>query len=247
MRHTRILALAGLSTALLGTANAEIETSASVGYHSEYVYRGLNLGDDLVDLNLGFSGSTDLADWNVGLGFGIWDGFDEFHAEASVSRAICGEPFPLIVSVGLANTSYSSGTMDVAGLGTLQISPPDRLEPFVGVSTSLGGLDLSAKVFFNASDGTGEWAHDEYWEVDASYSADLGGNLSGSLSAGMGVWDTDPFLGVLGDGVHYSVTGGLQYAASDTITLSAYITHLMNGDWNLDDETFGGALVSVSF
>jgi hypothetical protein len=48
--------------------------------------------------------------------------------------------------------------------------------------------------------------------------------------------------------VHYSVTGALQYAVSDNITLSAYGTQLWNDDdWNLEDETFGGASVSLSF
>ena len=52
MRATRIVAIAGLSTALLGTAQADIESSASVGYSTEYIYRGANLGEDLVDFSL---------------------------------------------------------------------------------------------------------------------------------------------------------------------------------------------------
>ena len=67
MRHTRILAIAGLSTALLGTANAEIESSASAGYHTDYIYRGINLGEDVVDFSLGFSGSSGCGVWNLGL------------------------------------------------------------------------------------------------------------------------------------------------------------------------------------
>ena len=48
MRPTRIIAIAGLSTALLGTANADIETSIGVGYTSDYVFRGTNNGADLL-------------------------------------------------------------------------------------------------------------------------------------------------------------------------------------------------------
>ena len=244
MRHTRILALAGLSTALLGTANAEIETSASIGYHSDYVYRGLNYGDDLIDFNVGVSGSHDLADWNIGVGFGSWDSFDEFRAEASVSRGLWEDPFPLVVTVGLANTSYSAGTINVPGLGKPIIDHPDRLEPFVGVSSSLGNLELSAKAFYNAKN---EWANEAYFEAGASYSVELGENLSGSLSADMGIWDTDPVHGDLKAGWHYSATGALQYAASDNITLGVYITYLVNDYWGLEDKAFGGASVSLSF
>ena len=245
MRHTRILVLAGLSTALLGTANAEIETSASIGYHSDYVYRGLNYGDDLIDFNVGVSGSHDLADWNIGVGFGSWDSFDEFRAEASVSRAICGEPFPLIVSAGLAYTSYDGKLTLPEGFGrSSEQDLADRLEPFVGVSSSLGNLELSAKAFYNAKN---EWANEAYFEAGASYSVELGENLSGSLSADMGIWDTDPVHGDLKAGWHYSATGALQYAASDNITLGVYITYLVNDYWGLEDKAFGGASVSLSF
>ncbi len=254
MRPTRILAIAGLSTALFGTANAEIESGISVGYHSEYIDRGVNLGEELVDLGLGISGSTALANWNLGASFGSWDDMEEFHVEASLSRHLGGEPFPLVASAGLANTSYE-GTLTLppslgGGGASGAIRLADRLEPFVGVSTTLGALNLSTKVFFNISDSdpsTG-WAHDVYWEVGASYSADLGANLSGSLSGELGVWDTDPFVAEAGEGVYYSVTGALQYALSDNITLSAYATQLWNdNNWNLEDETFAGASVSVSF
>jgi hypothetical protein len=241
MRHTRILALAGLSTALLGTANAEIETSASAGYHSEYVYRGLNLGDDMIDFSLGFSGSTDIGDLNLGIWYGSWEGnVDEFRVEASVSRTI----FDLYtVSAGLANHSFQGPVFVPGGAAFV----PDLLEPFVGVSTSLGGIDLSAKAYFNLSDDDDEYDHEYYLEVGASYSVELAANLTGSLSADLGVWDTDPLFGVEDDVLFYSVTGALQYAASDNITLRAYITHSVSDDWVLEDETFGGASVSVSF
>ncbi len=237
MRHTRILAIAGLSTALLGTATAEIESSASAGYHTDYIYRGANLGEDLVDFSLGFSGSTDLGDWNLGLWYGsfsdtIAGSLEEIRVEASVSRTILDL---YTVSAGLASHSYQGGGLLV----------PNRLEPFLGASTNLGGIDLSASAYFNGSDD--DYAHDVYFEVGASYSVELAGNLSGSLSANYGVWDTDPILGLADDVTVFSVTGGLQYAASDSITLHAYITHSVSDDWILEDETFGGASVSVSF
>ena len=43
------------------------------------------------------------------------------------------------------------------------------------------------------------------------------------------------------------MTDALEYAASDAITLSAYLSHSVSDDWVLEDETFGGASDSVSF
>lgn len=240
MRPTHIIAIAGLSTALLGSANAEIESSASVGYNSEYVYRGALLGEDLIDFSLGFSGSTDVADWNLGLWYGSWADsiVDEFRVEASVSKCI-SDTFS--VSAGLINHSYQGAVAAPGGFAFV----PDRLEPFIGVSTDLGGIALSASAYFNGSDD--DYTHDVYYEVGASYSVDLGGSLSGSLSADLGIWDTDPLGGVADDVTFVAVTGGLQYAASDSITLNAYITHSISDDWIFEDETFGGVSVSVGF
>ncbi|MFP6881860.1 MAG: hypothetical protein VCA34_12970, partial [Roseibacillus sp.] len=98
-----------------------------------------------------------------------------------------------------------------------------------------------------------EYEHDAYWEVSASYSVELSAKLTANLSAEVGVWDTSPLNGTLDEGVHYSGTAALQYAASDNITLSAYITHssaedtLQSAPERFDDETYGGVSVSVSF
>ena len=73
MRVTRILAITGVSLSLFGVSQAEIETSFSAGYTSEYVYRGALFGDDLFDFGIEASGSGELG----GLGErggtgGIW-------------------------------------------------------------------------------------------------------------------------------------------------------------------------------
>jgi hypothetical protein len=233
MRATRITALAGLSTALLGTANADIESSASVGYNTDYVYRGANLGEDLVDFSLGFSGSTDVADWSIGLWHGSWDGaVDETQVHATVSKCISDA---LTVKAGIVNHSNTGGGLFVE----------DRLEAVVGASTNLSGIELSAAAYFNAADD--DYTHDVYYEVGAGYSQELGASLTGSIGAKLGVWDSDPLGGAADDVTFVAITGALSYAASDSITLNAYITHSISDDWELDDETFGGASVSVKF
>ncbi|MBL50020.1 MAG: hypothetical protein CMP28_13880 [Roseibacillus sp.] len=238
MRATRIVALAGLSTALLGTAQADIESSASVGYNTEYIYRGANLGEDLVSFSLGFSGKTDLADWDLGLWYGSWEGsVDELQVEASLSKCVNDS---LTLKAGLLNHSNQNAVV----IGGVAAFLDDRTEAVVGLSTNLGGIELSAAAHFNASD---EYAHDVYYELGAKYTQELGASLTGNLGATVGVWDEDP-LGTGADDVTFvAITGSLDYAASDSITLSAHITHSISDDWIFEDETFGGASVSVKF
>ena len=71
MRPTRVLALTGLSVALLGTANADIESSFGAGYTSDYIFRGGDVGNNLFDISLDFSGSGEVGGlgelWGLGL------------------------------------------------------------------------------------------------------------------------------------------------------------------------------------
>ena len=43
MSFKRTLSIVGLSSSLVGFASAEIESSISAGYNSQYVYRGVDL------------------------------------------------------------------------------------------------------------------------------------------------------------------------------------------------------------
>ena len=55
-------AMAAASALVAGTAQAEIEYEIHTGYHNEYIFRGIDLGNDMVD------GGVDLAMEYNGLG-----------------------------------------------------------------------------------------------------------------------------------------------------------------------------------
>src|SRR6188768_123162 len=63
-------ALAAATALVAGNAQAEVEYELHTGYSTEYLFRGLDLGQDLVEV--GFDAATE---WN-GLGFsaGAWYG-----------------------------------------------------------------------------------------------------------------------------------------------------------------------------
>jgi hypothetical protein len=63
-------ALAAASALVAGNASAEVEYELHTGYTSEYLFRGLNLGQDLVEV-----GADVATEWNgIGLSAGAWWG-----------------------------------------------------------------------------------------------------------------------------------------------------------------------------
>jgi uncharacterized protein (TIGR02001 family) len=236
MRHTRILAIAGLSTALLGTANADIETSISAGYTSEYNFRGVDNGDDLFDATIEVSGSGSLGglgdiDWGAGLWLAAFgDNDNEMDIYMSASKSLSDN---LDLTVGVTNYSYYGGAA----------ATPDDLEPYIGLGTCLGGITLGLTANFDESDTQD---HDIYWELTAGYEMELSSLGTLGLSGVIGHFD-DVAAGE--EDTYYGISASLSIAVSDSITVTPHITHLIDtkdadGD---DDETFAGVSVGFAF
>ena len=197
MRPTRILALTGLSLSLLGTANADIETSIGAGYSSDYVFRGNNNGADLFDTSIGVSGSGDNFDWAAGLWLASYEGGNELDINMSASKSLSDN---LDLTLGVTNYSYFGGA-----------GGADDLEPYVSLGTSLGGISLGVAAHFDESDNQ---AHDIYWEITAGLvEMDLGGNMTLGISGVLGHFDDGPV------DTFYGISAGLSIAASDSITV----------------------------
>ncbi len=127
------------------------------GYNSQYVYRGVDFGDDQSTLSLGASGNAGDLDWSIGLFHGSSEdatnlggaagaSLDETRIHAGVSTGLSD---CLSVSAGIINTSYN-------------LLPADRLEVYVGAATSVSGIDVSATAYFNESDN---YTGDTYYEL----------------------------------------------------------------------------------
>ena len=223
MRPTRILALTGLSLSLLGTANADIETSIGAGYSSDYVFRGNNNGADLFDTSIGVSGSGDNFDWAAGLWLASYEGGNELDINISASKSLSDN---LDLTLGVTNYSYFGGA-----------GGADDLEPYVSLGTSLGGISLGVAAHFDESDNQ---AHDIYWEITAGLvEMDLGGNMTLGISGVLGHFDDGPV------DTFYGISAGLSIAASDSITVTPHITHTVDGASG--DETVTGVSVGFGF
>ncbi len=262
MYLNKTLSIAGLSFSLVGFANADVESSISAGYNSDYIYRGVNLGADQVSLAIDASGSVAGLDWNVGLfqgssdieessiGIGalLWPGgLDETRITAGVSRGLAEG---VDLNVGIINTSYNG----ILG-GTA-----DRLEIYTGLSATIACIDLSATAFFNTTD---EYTGDLYYEISASYSVDVADNVSATLGVTYGNWDEDPLgnlevgpnfetvreLGLGWEDVDFlSLSGALNISLDDNLSASVGVTHVITDAPGLtEDETVIGASLSFGF
>lgn len=239
MRLNNTLSVAGLSIAIIGFANAEIESVISAGYNSDYIYRGVNLGADQVSFGLNASGSAAGLDWNVGLFQGSSEAdltaigggassLDETRISAGISRGIAEG---VDLHVGVINTSYNGA---LAGTG-------DRFEIYTGLSTTIACIDLSATAFFNTTDA---WTGDVYYEISASYSVDVADNVSATLGATYGNWDEDPLALDLDDVDFLSLSAALNISLDDNISASVGVTHVITDTAITEDETVIGASLS---
>lgn len=230
MRSTRILALAGVSTSLLGTALADIETSIGAGYTSEYVNRGTNLGDDLFDMSLEFSGNGNLGgvgdlSWSAGLWLASFDGAtntNELNIYGELSKCLNDT---MAVAVGVTNYSYFGGG-----------NAPDDIEPYISLGTSLAGLSLSAVANFDASDNLD---HDTFYQLSVAHQTELGSMGSLEIKATLGHFDGGAI------DTYYGLGASLAIDVSESITVIPQISHIIDGA--TDDETYGGVKVAFKF
>jgi uncharacterized protein (TIGR02001 family) len=228
----RVLALAGLSISLIAPAVAEIESEFHVGYSSDYIFRGSNNtangANDLYEFGLDFGGSGTApvlgdVDWSAGLWYGSF-GTNELDVYGEVSKSLSDT---LSVAVGITNYAYFGGG-----------AAADDIEPYISLGTSLGGISLGVGAYFNED---GDNPHDIYWELTAGYDMELSGNMTLGLSAVLGHFDED----VNGVDTYYGLSAALSIAASDSITVTPHITHII--DTSTGDETVGGVSVGIGF
>ena len=234
------MGLAGLSVAMLGaSANAEIESEFTVGYHSDYVFRGELFGNNMFDFAFDFGGSCDCGlDWNAGVWFGQWseETVSDFQDELDIYGG---------VSKDLGFGALELGFIRYSAIGD---SDSSNTEIYLGATTSFNVIDLGATFFWNidsdsgSSVGTGDW----YLKLDASYGFDITESLSGEIGLGLAFFDTDSADGL----AHYSAYLALTQALSEDISISPYIEIISNDeDYDAAESDFlvGGVRTTFSF
>lgn len=232
--YKTIGALVVASAFAAGNASAEIESEIHAGYSSEYLFRGLNLGQDLVEAGLDVS--TEYS--GLGLSAGAWYGsfsdstdqdFDELDLYAEASKDLGF----LTAAIGYIN--YQNPR--------LAATPDDAQEVYFSVAKSLYGVDFSLAYFWDI-----ETDNDGYAELGASKGFELSPCLTLNTGAALG------YLAEQGQVSHVSTKVSLDYAYSETATISPFVAYSwsLNNDVDTaystsENELVAGTMLSVSF
>tara|TARA_B100000427_G_scaffold261275_1_gene225773 strand:+ start:1752 stop:2483 length:732 start_codon:yes stop_codon:yes gene_type:complete len=226
-------ALLALVPAVAGdhaAAGEDLGAEVSVGYDTDYIFRGANLGQDLLwsDVNV----STSLSD-GLGLNIGAWyanptdAGDDELDIYAGVSTDLGG----MSLDLGTTYYYYPGAT----GSNTLEFG--------AALGTSVGAFDVSLGVYHDID------TENTYVELGAGTSFDLTDNISLDLGASIGN-NQDEVVGGQADGLTaVTITVGAPIGLTDNASLTPYLGINAGLDDNQDagDEIFSGISLSVGF
>ena len=207
-------------------AAEDIGAEVSVGYDTDYMFRGVNLGEDLLwsDVNV----STTLTD-GLDLGVGAWyanvaddAGNDELDIYAGLSTSM-GD---MSVDLGATYYYYPDPT---AGEGTLEFG--------IGLGTSAGPIDLSLGLYYDID------LEAAYYEVGAATSFDLTDTMAVDVGGAIGNADGDTLTAL-------TFTIGVPITLSDSASLSPYVgVNIPLDDYEdeFGDDIYSGLSLTVGF
>lgn len=213
-------ALAAASALAAGNATAiEIDYEISTGYTSEYVWRGINLGQDLVEV--GLDASTEIN--GFGLSAGAWYG----------SFASGGANFDELDLYG--EVSYDVGHFEVA-VGYIYYYFPE-----IGFNASEVPFSVRRDFGIVAADLTYFWDvnedNDGYTQLTLQNETELSSCLT--LSTGLATG----YLVERGSLSNITLKTSLDYALTETATVSPFIGF----SWALtENPSHGGTMTYVS-
>lgn len=234
-------ALAAASALVAGNATAEVEYELHTGYTSEYLFRGLDLGNDLVE-----TGVNAATEWNgLGLSAGAWYGsFDDNSAAGIEPGDYDYDELDLYAEVSkdlgflTASIGYIYYMTDDAAL-----SVEDAQEVYFGISKDLGFASASLTYFWDIetdNDGYAELGLDRSFELNSCLTLNLGTNLG--------------YLAEQGQCTAWTTKLGLDWAFTETAKLSPFVALAvaLNDDNDTayagtGNEFVAGSMLSVSF
>ncbi|MDE0836813.1 MAG: hypothetical protein OSA84_10725 [Akkermansiaceae bacterium] len=238
--YKTIGALAAASALVAGTASAEIENieyEIHGGYSSMYLFRGLDLGDDLVE------GGVDVAgEWNgLGLSAGAWYG----SFASSQNNNIDSDELDLYAEAS-KDFGFMTGAVGYISYQNLRNLGEDSQEIYFSVAKEIFGLDTSLTYFWeieDAASGAGG-----YTELYTGKSFELSPCLTLNTGATLAyLFDENEFA-------HLTTKVSLDWAFTETATLSPYIaaswgltSEPVSAYGNVAEEFVAGTMLSVSF
>jgi uncharacterized protein (TIGR02001 family) len=235
-------ALAAASALVAGTASAEVEYEIHTGYTSEYLFRGLDLGDDLTEV--GLDAATTYNDINISAG--IWatafdDGIgagDDLDSEVDLYTEV-SKDFGF-ATLGMGYIYYWNVGNTAGGV--------DDQEIYITASRDLGFAEASLTYFWDivenggGNNGYSELALSRSWELNQCVTLNVGSTLGFTAEPDHMEW------------LHWTNKVSLDWAFAETAKLSPFVAlSLALGDeattaWaQTDNELVAGTMLAVSF
>jgi len=230
-------ALAAASALVAGNASAEVEYTLGTGYTSEYIFRGENLGQDLVEAS-----ATATTEWNgLGLSAGAWYGSYDV-AESDVDELDLFAEVSKDLGFATAAIGYIYYMNEDTG-----VNLDDFQEVYVKLSRDLGFANAYAAYYWNL-EGVADNYFGDYSELGLSRAFELNQCLTLNLGTNIGyMWADD-------QDTSWTTKASLDWGFAENAKLSPFVAlavQLTDDNDNYTEghgnELVGGCMLSTSF
>ena len=232
-------ALTAASALVAGNASAEVEYEIHTGYTNQYLFRGLDLGENLVEV-----GADVATEWNgLDLSAGAWYGsFSPNTDSYNVGPDADGDELDVYAEVS-KDLGFATAAVGYIYYMNQRNILDDAQEVYFSLAKEFFGVDFSLTYFWDI-----ETDNDGYTELGAS----KGFELSPCLTLNTGA--TLAYLCEESEFAHLTAKVSLDWAFTETATISPFVA----ASWGLtseagnthsaaDEEFVGGTMLSVSF
>jgi hypothetical protein len=234
-------ALAAVSALVAGNASAGVEYDLSAGYSNEYLFRGINYGQDLIEVGALVKAEA----YGLGLSAGAWYGSYDNNAtpaldnlgadvgELDLYGAVSKDLGFLTASIGYIYRYYESN--EVSTLGTQEI--------YLGVARQFFGVDTSLTYYWGI-----EGENNGYSELDIGKSFELNQCLTLNCGGKLGYLVEEGQLTALTTKV------SLDWNFVSTAKLSPFVAYSISlcddndsDYYGAKNQIIGGMMLSVDF
>ena len=228
--YKAIGAIVAASALAAGNASAEVEYEIHTGYTSEYLFRGTDLGNDLVEAGVDMSTEVNGIGISAGAWFGSFESFGDDFTELDVYGEVSKDFGFATFAVGYIKYINDSGDFFV----------DDAQEVYFSLAQTYFGVDFALAYYWDI-----ETDNNGYSELSASKGFELSPCLTLNTELTLGyLWEESDFA-------HLTGKVSLDWAFTETATLSPFVAASLEleDDYNTggDDEFVAGSMLSVSF
>jgi uncharacterized protein (TIGR02001 family) len=241
-------ALAAASALVAGNAQAEVEYELHAGYSSEYIFRGVDQGDQLVETGVNMATEYQGFGFSAGAWYGTFDAPSDFAGVGSVTA----DELDLFAEV---NRDFGFATLSVGYIAYIYPqsdvtkffkTQDDTQEVTFGISRDFGFLTASYVYYLIAGSGD----NGGYMQLDLSRSFEINQCLALNVDTNFG------YLGDEGSFSAWTSRVSLDWGFAGTAKFSPFIAFsvdLTDSDVPANsfvpdgNEVAGGAMISVSF